>query len=351
MKKSCCILMVLLILISTFPALAYGEDISVNFVINGKSVKFPSSPVIRNGVTYVDLKTLSASLSLSYTTYNGHDSVIISNARTSICFVPNDEHATVSDLSGRTDSEYFYRILAAPCIYIDGRLSVAARDIADVFGYPLSFDKLENTVYFGYSPKMMSPAILENATSKAYYFQNQAEFNLPSYGSGYCWATCYAMVISNITGRRITPVDIANINLLYSANGNYCYHSQIVAQYNLRFENALSDTSPYYMGRDNVSGGTYINNPMKNDSVTRAALKEALALNPEGVMVRYADFPHTIVAVAYDKDIILFNDPAPSGSRTYSDTGKYQAVPFSETCVAAKGFSLSDLTFIQAVGY
>ena len=81
----------------------------------------------------------------------------------------------------------------------------------------------------------------------------------------------------------------------------------------------------------------------------RAALREALLLHPEGVMVRYAGYPHTMVAVAYEGDIILFNDPAPSTSGAYSDTGKYQAVPFAKTCVAAKGFKLSDITFIQAI--
>ena len=88
---------------------------------------------------------------------------------------------------------------------------------------------------------------------------------------------------------------------------------------------------------------------MNDDNVVRAALREALALHPEGVLVRYAGYPHTMVAVAYEGEIILFNDPAPSGYNCYSDTGKYQAVPFSKTCLGAKGFKLSDITFIQAI--
>ena len=117
----------------------------------------------------------------------------------------------------------------------------------------------------------------------------------------------------------------------------------------VKFVSALSETSPYYAGRDGVSGGTYINNPAKDDNVVRAALREALTLHPEGVLVRYAAFPHTMVAVASEGEIILFNDPAPSKSNAYSDTGRYQGVPFSKTCVGAKGFKLSDITFIQAI--
>ena len=157
------------------------------------------------------------------------------------------------------------------------------------------------------------------------------------------------MLISNVTGLRITPTDVAAINMSKSGKGEYCYHSEIVSQLGVKFVSALSESSPYYGGRDGNSGGTYIENPDKDDSVARAALKEALQLHPEGVMVRYSGFPHTIVAVAYEGDLILFNDPAPSGSGTYSDTGRYQGIPFSDTCVAGKGFALSDLTFIQAL--
>ena len=98
-----------------------------------------------------------------------------------------------------------------------------------------------------------------------------------------------------------------------------------------------------------ISGGTLINNPDKSDAVAAAAIREALALHPEGVMVRYADFPHTMVAVGYSGDTILFNDPAPTSSSAYSETGKYNGVPFEKTCVAKKGFRLADLTFIQAI--
>lgn len=351
MRKSCCIFLALLILLSGINTFAYNTDVPVNFVVNGNNTKFKFTPIIRDGVTYVGIKELSEKLSLTYTAFDDHDSVIVSSSKKSICFVPYDEHATIADLTGKSDSEYHYRILTAPCIYINNTLVVAAKDISQVFGYALKFDSLANTVYFGYSPKMISETVIQAAQEKAYYFQNQDEFALPSFGSGYCWTCSYAMLISNVVGYEVTPTDVADVNSSNGSSGAYCHHLKIADEFSVRFVSALDTKSRYYKGRDSVSGGTYIENPTKDDVITIAAMKEALDLHPEGIMVRYADFPHTMVAVAYDGDIILFNDPAGAASGTYSSTGRYHAVPFSETCVAKKGFSISDVTFIQAISY
>lgn len=333
------------------PTFASGTDTIVNFAVNGRQVYFPSSTFIRNGVTYVDLQALAGEIFLSYTAYDSHGSVVISNNSKSMCIVPGDEFATVSDLSGTSDHEYSYHVLTAPCLYNSGRLSVAARDIATIFGYPLEFKPENNTVYFGYSPEMNSSNTLASAKQKAYYFQNQDEFQLPSHGSGYCWTCSYAMLITNITGYKVTPSDIAAINSANGASGAHCYHSQIASKYNLKFVSALPTDSPYYGGRDSGSGGTFINNPGKDRAVAIAALKQTLDLHPEGVLVRYAQFPHTMVAVGYEGDTILFNDPAPTSSSTYASTGRYHCVPFEKTCIPSRGISLQDITFIQAMGF
>lgn len=348
MKKLCALFIAIILMVSNIVVSAY-EDTPVQMQVNGKSVSFLFPPTIRDGVTYVDIKTLSAKLGLTYKTFDGHESVVVSNSRTSVCFTYGENYATVADMTGNSDEEFTYRELAAPCTYMNSHFAVPAKDVAAVFGYVLSYDKASETVYFGFTPSMISAETREAIDGQAYYFQNQAEFNLPSYGSGYCWTCCYAMLISNVRGLRITPNDVAEINKQMSGRGEYCYHHVIVDRLGVKFVSALSESSQYYGGRDSNSGGTFIVNPDKSDSVARAALKEALRLHPEGVMVRYSDFPHTIVAVAYEGDLILFNDPAPSGSRTYSDTGRYQGVPFSETCVAGKGFTLADLNFIQAI--
>ncbi len=350
-KRLYCIVIVFLLLLSSVPSFANATDTPVNFLVNGKQVSFAYTPIIRDGITYVDLKSIASALSLKHSTYQGHNSVVISNYNKAICFVPDSEHATVSQLSGDSNEEYLYRILAAPCIYINGHVSVAVRDIADVFGYSLSFDATSQTVYFGYAPGSISPASLSSASSKAYYFQNQAEFNFPSHGGGYCWVCSYAMVMTNLTGARITPADVAAVNLRHTSDGAYCYHNSIVSAYGLRFVPALPTTSPYYGGMSGVASGTYINNPTKDRAVTIAALKEALDHHPEGVMVRYANFPHTMVAVGYEGDTILFNDPAPTSSSSYATEGRYHCVPFERTCIPSRGFALEDVSFIQAIGY
>ncbi len=348
MRKLLAVLIVLILTLSNI-AVSAQTDIPVNIAVDGKLLHFSNKPFMRDGVTYVDAKDICSKLSLSYVSYNSLDSVVISNSRASMCLYPLGEYATVSDLSGSFDFEYIFRKMSAIPFYSDSTLYVAARDIASVFGYSLSYNSDTATVYFGYAPEAISEQTLLKANSLSYYFQNQTEFNLPSFGSGYCWACSYAMLITNATGIRVTPNDVAAVNISNGASGSYCYHSDIANTFGVRFVSALSTASPYYAGRDSVSGGTFINNPMNDDNVVRAALREALTLHPEGVMVRYAGYPHTMVAVAFEGDIILFNDPAPSGYNTYSDTGKYQAVPFSKTCVGAGGFKLSDITFIQAV--
>ena len=348
MKKLLSVLIVLVLTLSSITVFAEA-DINVNLVVDGKLLSFVNKPFIRNGVTYVDAKALCSKLSLSFVSYPNVDSVVISNSNSSICISPLEEYATVSELSGSFDFEFVYRKLAGVAFYAGDILYVPARDIASVFGYSLSYNSSNATVYFGYAPEAISPETLQKAHSLSYYFQNQTEFNLPSFGSGYCWTCSYAMLITNVTGTRVTPNDVAAVNISNGQSGAYCYHSEIIKTFGVKFVSALSESSPYYGGRDGKSGGTVVYNPMKDDNVVRAALREALALHPEGVMVRYADFPHTMLAVANEGDIILFNDPAPSKSSAYSDTGRYQAVPFSKTCVGAKGYKLSDITFIQAL--
>lgn len=348
MKRLSAIFIVILIVLSSSAVFAY-TDTPVNIAVDGKSINFSKKPFIRDGVTYVALKEISNKLSLSYMTFNSHDSVVVSSNNASVCITPSAEYATVSDLTGKSDAEFIFRKLSAPSIFVGGTLYVPARDIASVFGYTLSYNSAAATVYFGYAPEVISEETLMKANLLSYYFQNQTEFNLPSFGSGYCWTCSYAMLITNLTGNRVTPNDVAWVNISNGADGAYCYHSDIANTFGFEFVSALPDGSIYFAGCDSVSGGTYINNPTSDDNVVRAALREALSLHPEGVLVRYAGYPHTMVAVACEGEIILFNDPAPSTSNAYSDAGKYQAVPFSKTCLGAKGFKLSDITFIQAI--
>lgn len=366
MRKILSVFLIILILLPSH-AFAY-EDTPVNLVIDGVNQSLSQRPVIRDGVTYADAKGLADALSYSYKSYDDPKSAIISNKSLSICIVPNEAYITVADLTGTSVYEYVFHKLSAPCVYIGGQLCIAVRDFSQIFSYSVNYNKASNTVYL---QKLSSDEMIvldqqdsqlsyeevdvfDNYTtqlpdSHAYYFQNEEEFQLPDFGSGYCWVCSYAMLISNVTGLRVTPSDIAQINLQRTSNGAYCYHYDIISAYNLKFTPALPMTSVYYGGRDNISGGTFINNPQKSDAVVRCALIEALKMHPEGVLVRYAGFPHTMVAVGFDGNDVLFYDPAPTSSAAYATDGRYKGVTFDKTCIAAKGFSLSDITFMQAL--
>ena len=352
-------------------AFAQGSPVSIN--VNGTTVAFAQAPVIRDGTTIADLKVLASAMGFRYAWYESLCSATVSNSYLSLCFTEGNDYMTISDLTGTSSFEYEPRKLSVVPSRSGASLLVSVRDIASAFGYALSFDTQTATVYIGndamnysvspaddYSVAAAGKSVAEpgyvstnepqkTAGGHTYYFQNQKEFSLDGYGSGYCWVCSYAMLISDVTGSRVTPADVARVNLTRTSNGAYCYHFDIARSFGVHFVSALSESSGYYGGRDMISGGTLINNPDKSDAVAAAAIREALALHPEGVMVRYADFPHTMVAVGYSGDTILFNDPAPTSSSAYSETGRYNGVAFEKTCVAKKGFRLADLTFIQAI--
>lgn len=372
MRKILAVFLTILIMLPA-NALAY-EDTPVNLVIDGVKTTLSQKPVIRDGVTYADVKSLASVLDYSYKWYDNPKSAIISSKSLSICIVPNEEYITVADLTGTSIYEYVFHKLSAPCVYIGGQLCVAVRDFSQIFNYSVNYNKASNTVYLqtvahiftddsiditvsdNQTSQIVSPEVevpdnytTQLPTNHTYYFQNEEEFQLPNFGSGYCWVCSYAMLISNVKGIRVTPSDIAQINLRRTSNGAYCYHYDITSEYHVYIVSALPETSVYYGGRDMISGGTFINNPQKSDAVVRAALIEALKLHPAGVLVRYADFPHTMVAVGFDGNDVLFYDPAPTSSGSYATDGRYKGVTFDQTCVAAKGFNLSDITFMQAI--
>ena len=114
----------------------------------------------------------------------------------------------------------------------------------------------------------------------------------------------------------------------------------------MKFTPALSSESEYYGGYDSSRGATKINNPDCDDDVVRLALKEALELHPEGVMVRYEIYPHTMLAVKYEDGIVYFNDPMRT-DYDYKEYSNKECVTFDQTCLRA--YKLSDIEFIQAL--
>ncbi len=177
-------------------------------------------------------------------------------------------------------------------------------------------------------------------TKGAFYSQKDPQWNFPNNGRGYCWASSYAMVISNLTESTVTPADIAYINSLYTEDTAICYHYDIAKAFGLNFEVAFPETSPYFKEFREFSGETHLNTT--TDEEMRAALMDALYFNPEGVMVRFeGDFIHTMVATHYDSKYVYFSDPAFTSGGTN--------LKFSQTYNGKHGYKLSDIKFIQAL--
>ena len=341
MKKHILLLTVFILILLSRSSFAY-EDTFVDITVDGNSVW--ANVFIRDGVTYADARSIAQALNLSYEEFSSHDSVVLSDANKSACFTPGEEYFTTSSTSESANIELAFERFVAPCLTDGASVFVPLRNISSVFSYYIDYNKREATVsiekYKPFSSLIYDTQLPDNLY---YYAQKDDTYNLKNGGSGYCWVCSYAMVISNIKQTAVTPLDIEAVNLRKGSNGAYCYHYDIATEFGVRFVPALSLSSEFYGGIDANSSGTKIKNPFKEDDVVRAALRESLIDHPEGVMVRFADFPHTMVAVGFDNGKILFYDPG----ITLSD--KARGDYFSQTCVALAGYTLSDITFIQAL--
>ncbi len=185
---------------------------------------------------------------------------------------------------------------------------------------PDVFKKLEFLPYDGETP---------------FFSQRGEEWGFENNGSGYCWVCCYAMALTNATGLYVTPQAVATINSR-KGDSKYVQHADIIAETDASFAQAISEDSPYFKEYDQWRGATYIN--AESDEEAALAIKEALIKNPQGVMVRYTIYPHTLFAVGFLEDKIYFNEPA-------FEDGEY--VTFEETCL--KNYKLSDLDYLQAI--
>lgn len=341
MKKYIPLFTTLILLLLSVGTFAY-EDTFVDITVDGSDAW--AHVFIRDGVTYAEARSIAAALNLSYEEFSSHGSVVLSDGIKSACFTPNEEYFTTASTSENADSELWFEKFVAPCLTDGASVFVPLRNISSVFSYYIDYNKKEATVsldkYKPFSGLIYDTQLPNNLY---YYAQKDDTYSLKNGGSGYCWVCSYAMVISNIKQTAVTPLDVEAVNLRRGSSGAYCYHYDIITEFGVKFVPALSKTSEFYGGIDSNSSGTIIKNPFKEDDVVRAALREALIAHPEGVMVRFADFPHTMVAVGFDNGKILFYDPGVMLS------DKARGDYFSQTCVASAGFTLSDITFIQAL--
>lgn len=338
-----------------FSSAAFAEGDIPSVMINGREIRFDCEPLTVDDVTLVEVRPLAEALGASVKWSPNTQSVKLTTKKTGIVLKIDYDIMTKTDLNEDEDDNMEQVQLAAAPVLIDDVAYVPVRSVAEALGAEIDWDSESNSILLsknGYrysSDPSAAPALgFKDGSGHTFFFQNQSDWSFPNFGSGYCWTCSYAMLISDVTGQTVTPLDVAEVNEARGGSGAYCYHWDITDAFGVKFVSALDEDSPYYGGRDSNSGGTLINNPDGSSETAAAALREALDLHPEGVMVRYASYPHTMVAVGYDGDEILFNEPMRL-SGDYLDSSTKCNIPFDETCVGARGIDFAEITFIQAL--
>jgi len=317
-------------------------------VVNGNAVELSRAPVTIGGRKMVPIRAVAEAMRCEVGWDAELQAAIISNGEVSLSLRIDHVDMKVTDANG----EYTV-MMDVPPILIDGTTYLPLRVVVEALGGSVYWDGDSGVTYIDYPAKTEEVAeetftSNHNPSAHTFYFQNEARFNLPYNGSGYCWVCSYAMVLTDVMGYPITPVDVAAVNSSNGANGNYCYHAQIVSTFGAKFVPAVDPSSPYYRDYNVWFGLTYLNTPDEQSAIN--ALKEALDRNPAGVLVRFEGFsPHTIVAIGYEGNTIYFNEPMPCGYG-YSESSIYQSVTFDQTHPGGYcGFGLKDMTAIQAI--
>ncbi len=333
--------------LSLMMSVAASDDVHV--VVNGEAVIFSKAPVMIDDRLLVPIRTVAEAMDCEIGWDAEIQGVKISNEIVSLTL--RIDHADMKIANDAGESTVLMDV--AP-ILIDDTTYLPLRTVAEALGGVVTWEngvtyindaRREAEMQVTYAEPEYQPS---KDGEHTFYFQNEARFNLPVNGSGYCWVCSYAMVLSDVMGYAITPVDVAAVNSAQGANGNYCYHAQIVEAFGAKFIPALDSSSVYYKGYEPYFGITYLNTPDEQSAIN--ALKEALDRNPAGVMVRFeAVSPHTIVATGYEGNTIYFNEPMPYGYG-YSESSIYEHVPFDQTHPGGYcGLGLKDMDFIQAI--
>ncbi len=360
------------------PAFAQ-EDISIN--INGDKLYPEQPPVVMNNRTLVPVRVVCEAMGLDVEWDGVNERVNISN---------DDTYVSISINCHDIDINGSIKYIDAAPVIVNSTTCVPIRAVVEPFGANVDWDSETQTVIITVSedepetpadePDTVELSATESITDEisedneqtvsksetedealqksevddtldddapeivesgfAFYAQPDEEWGFKSNGRGYCWVCSYAMLISNISGERITPVDVAQYNLdAGSSSGSYMAgHFGIAANYNLKFVPAIDEDSEYFERFDSSHrGATYFK--AETDEDVENALIEALKRNPDGIMVRFEGYPHTLVATEYKDGEIYYNDPA---------SLNMENVTFDNT-VVGKRFNLSDLTFVQAM--
>ena len=365
---------------------AYAAEGDISVTLNGEAIALRQAPVIENGRTLVPVREVCEAMNLTVDWNPKYQEILVSNGEK---YVKLEIDYHTIDINGSL--EY---LEAAPAL-INDITCMPIRAVVEPFGAMVDWDKDaravvvrvnndesqanrpsgsdsnvnhgstsrpsgsgassgSNTQISGTTPPPQqpvptptpeptpppAPVPVPNPDAFAFYAQQDEEWGFESNGRGYCWVCSYAMLITNLTDYRITPLEIAAYNLeMGSSNGAYmANHLGLADRYGLEFVPAIDENSPYFDRFDSTHrGATYFKAETEED--VKNALIEALERNPDGIMVRFEGYPHTLIATEYKNSEIYFNDP---GAPYMED------VTFEGTCLASR-FTLADLSFVQAM--
>ena len=335
MKKLTLISLILMILC---PAVFATAASAMEIRVNDTPIVLESPAVVQDGRTLVPIRPIANAMGLTLVWIGEEQTTSLWNENMMVRLQIN---SNLMDVNGNK-----IQIDTPPTILYD-RTYMPVRAIVEAFGAAVHWTEGSLQIQYPAPPVQETPVAASaeaipaepavGRDGKYFFSQPQSDWGFANNGRGYCWVCSYAMLISNVKGQAVTPVDVAAFNMEEGGNGAYMRsHTGIVERFGVRFVPALDENSPYFAKYESWRGGTYLN--VTSDADVVNALKEALNRNPQGVIVRYNGYPHSMVAVGYVGDTIYFNEPA------YVD-GEW--IPFEETCL--KNYKLADITLIQAI--
>ncbi len=325
------------------PAFAIEESQNKVFY-NDEAIEFKNPPLSDKGCMIVPVREFSEFAGFEVNWKADEQKVTLFNDVMSVTLYIGDTQIRVLNTVGEDKD---VESILPPAI-INSVTYVPLRTVAEAFGAEVIWDGDIKTVYicpkFDEEEREAEPEQQEEVSEErkhTFYSQYDPEYiNLykdepyrwTESRNGYCYVTAYAMLISDVTGEVVTPIQVADVNLAKCGNASICYHWEITEAFGVRLVSALSEESEYFKEYDRNKCLTMIDN--STPEAVEAAIKEALDAHPEGVLVRDTTMPHTMVAIGYDDEGIFFNDPALKKSE----------VRWEETCLKKK-----DMTTIVAI--
>ncbi len=333
MKKIVAAILALLVTL-TAGVVSAEEDISVFY--NGTQITFTEKNIVMNQRTLVQLRPIAEALELGIEYAIESGSVILSNADSVVIFKLN---SNIIDVNG------YEKTMDVPLIAHNNYTFVPIRSLVEPFGNDIVYDGETRTITIttkdeSYESPDLPKAPIEFAREfkKIFFYQSQPDLAFENNGRGYCWTCSYAMLFSSLSENVISPIDVASYNIANGFVGNYMApHESIARYFGFELVPALSEDSRYFAGF-NIKGKGETTLNVASDEDAKSAICEALTNFPNGVIVRYEGYPHSMLAVDYDEERVYFNDPAKA---------KGEHIPFEETCLTK--FTLSDISFIQAI--